>query len=332
MTGTGTAQHRKAFTLLEMLIVILIIAALSSILLGAVTKVMEKMTEVGNRTEISELDGALAAFMADYNLQNPPPSYLLLREDGKYNLANPPEAFTAQWLTRWLGRSFSTATPCDWNGNGVIDPPYVLQGQQCLVFFCGGIPQTSNGVLMMSGFNPLNAAPASTGTIQRKGPYMSFQSSRLVMLPSCPGFPVYLDDYSSVSIGRGHQTPYAYFSSEGNYGGYNQHGNGLFSTISTGGDCSVISAYVWTQGLSTTGVLQYMNPNKYQILSAGKDGVFASDLSPLAAATTYWNPYTGDMTGVPSVNPVMSARATSRPVGWDDQSNFSSTLLGVGQH
>ena len=38
---------------------------------------------------------------------------------------------------------FSTPTERFWydfNGNGVLDPPYILQGDECLVFFLGGVP------------------------------------------------------------------------------------------------------------------------------------------------------------------------------------------------
>jgi hypothetical protein len=56
---------------------------------------------------------------------------------------------------------FHFTTPCDWNGNGVIDAPYTLQGQQCLVLWTGGIPTYSE-------FSTAAASFAQSGAILRK--------------------------------------------------------------------------------------------------------------------------------------------------------------------
>src|SRR5579884_1671000 len=75
------STRRSAFTLVELLIVIAIIALLVSLSAAAVMRVMGFIPEVETRTEISQLDAALASFMADYNLDVPPPSVLVLREE-----------------------------------------------------------------------------------------------------------------------------------------------------------------------------------------------------------------------------------------------------------
>jgi hypothetical protein len=69
--------------------------------------------------------------------------------------------------------------------------------------------------------------------------------------------------------------------------------------------------YLSTSGYGATayffGSKQFYNPNTYQIISAGKDGNFGN----------------GNMIG---------GIATGYPGGADDQANFSSTLLSLGQN
>lgn len=308
-------KTRSAFTLIEILVVISMITVLAVVLVVAAIKVLGKVPEVETRVEIGQLDAAIAAFMSDYDLKDPPPSFIYLREDGLYNKNIDIELATITWFQKWLGRPFSINSPQDWNGNGVIDHPYFLQGQQCLVLWTGGIPVYTNGSISMKGFGSSKSNPADVIGIQRHGPYFNFESTRLEMQGH---FPIYKDPW----LVRGAPKPYAYFSAQGIYGGYNLH------TMSTGGDCSIIGANVYQNGPALhTNVTVYHNPTKYQILSAGKDGMFGYDLTPNPVGSVFWNPRGG------SFGPT-SARLSpsSQPYGWDDQTNLSSTLMGVGQH
>jgi prepilin-type N-terminal cleavage/methylation domain-containing protein len=302
--------QRSAFTLVELLVVIAIIAVLVSLTAAAVMRVLGKIPEVQTRTDIGMMDQAMASFMADYGLQNPPPSMLLLSEDGSQypklmsNTATAALATqTVKFLQEWFGKSFNVYGKYDWNGNSTIDQPYTLYGQQCLVFYLGGIPTyTASGTIGMTGFspnvavstaNPMGpATPAVSGT-QRKGPYFPFVTSRLV---ATAPFPTYLDAWQAKP------TPnvYAFFSSRGKMNGYNPL------------DCAKL-AFPYYEPLPS-GQPSYTNNNRYQILSAGQDGIFGGQTN----ATAYgfpWNPASG---------------ATGH--GADDQSNFSASLLGAGQH
>lgn len=272
-------EKRSAFTLVELMVVVLIIAILVSLVSAAVAKVMIKIPETQTATEISQMDQALAAFMSTYNLSTPPPSVLYLNETSPLSTQSGP------FLTRVFGKNLG---PTDWNGDGTIQPANVtwtLEGEQCLVFYLGGIPNT--GSMQCLGFSTNNMNPAAPGG-RRNGPFMTFVTPRLVT--GNGGFFMYVDPWQSkaspfyTTYGG---TPYAFFSSQGITNNYSS-------------DCPTIDA----AGPYVTGTA-YTNSNTYQIISAGRDGNFGGG---------NWNPSNG-ATGA----------------GADDQTNFSSKLLGVGQ-
>jgi hypothetical protein len=71
----------------------------------------------------------------------------------------------------------------DWNGNGVADDPYGLGGDECLVFFLGGLferdPRT--GAYHLTGFCPDKSRPTiRTQGKPRSGPFFEFDSRRLM--------------------------------------------------------------------------------------------------------------------------------------------------------
>jgi len=61
-------NQRGAFTLVEMVVVLLIIAILASLVVSVTVNVTNQMTQAQTRTEISQLEVALRAFMSDYGL------------------------------------------------------------------------------------------------------------------------------------------------------------------------------------------------------------------------------------------------------------------------
>jgi prepilin-type N-terminal cleavage/methylation domain-containing protein len=298
---------RSAFTLVELMVVVLIIAILVSMISSVVLKAMQKIPEVTTRTEISQLEVALQAFMADYNITEPPPSYLVLYE------SNPLLSPNATFLQRCFGKNLGAQGWIDWNGDGIQNGPWTLEGEQCLVFYLGGIPTAPGlGGYSPQGFSTNNMNPALpvTTSPKRKGPYYQFQVARLKPLtalnPSASPFPVYIDAWQTktgpffATLGG---TPYAYFSSNGiNNSGYAMNTNPPYH------DCVSIGAAAYY--ITGTSPLQFTYPNTYQIISAGKDGIFGT----AATGTPGWYPASGAV-----------------GAGADDQANFSGSLLGSGQ-
>jgi prepilin-type N-terminal cleavage/methylation domain-containing protein len=285
--------RRPGFTIIELLVVIAIIAVLASLISAAVFQAYNRASVVQAKTEITDLSNALASAKAAFNNVPYLPSRLVLREDNAYVAANIDEQRTSQFLQRAFGR-YVTTIPQDWNGNGKIDAgvAFTLQGPTALVFILGGIPTSAGGVLGCTGFSNLPNNPAPLGNpitpgATRKGPfYPNFQASRLMPDPIAPGFLYYTDTY-------GTGQPYLYFSSYAAGNDYN-----TTPPDSPGG---VVQPYRDVNGL-------FINGKGFQIISAGKDGLFGPG-GP-------WNSTTGYGTGQP---------------GSDDQSNFSGSVLGNAQ-
>ncbi len=123
----------------------------------------------------------------------------------------------------------------DWNGDGSPDAgATTLNGAQCLVFFLGG----PGG----QGFSTNPTNPTATGG--DRIPPFNFQPNRL----GGAGFPAYQDIYGN---------PYIYFSS------YNRP-NGYIGT-----DCPQLGG-----GPYTVSAGKYANPNSFQIISAGRNGLY----------------------------------------------------------
>lgn len=323
------SSKRSAFTLVELLVVILIIAILVSLISSAVMTAMRKIPEVQTRTEITQLETALRAFMSDYNISEPPPSKLILYENiNLYGSSSVPGAAQSyQWLQKAFSKNLGNPINpvigfpwVDWNGDnqpdgpgGNVANPWVLEGDFCLTFYLGGIPNTAamagGAPPGPQGFSTNNMNPATPGG-KRKGPYFNFVTSRLLGVGAVGGFFLYYDPWqvkASNNYGVGPR-PYVYFSCYGINNGYNIY------------DCSNTTLYTDPSGQQHfampywTGPNQFTNSNTYQIISAGRDGMFG------------YNP------AFPQPNNLWSPTAGAPGTGADDQSNFSSTLLGVGQN
>jgi prepilin-type N-terminal cleavage/methylation domain-containing protein len=243
-----SARRRPGFSMVELLVVLAILAILVSLTAAAVFKALSKGAHVEARTEIAQLETALASCRADFGV-DVLPSLLVLREDGQYQANGPLRAQypkTVALLQKLFGRNFNVSAPCDWNGNGSIDPgELVLEGQHCLVFFLGGIPTAPGGTDNCTGFNSNRATPAAPGGT-RRGPYFEFKSSRLRR--GAAGFFSYLDVWEG--------QPYAFFSAT-------KAGNDYTP------DCPSLGVRPYFD-LSR----RFLNPNGVQILTAGPDKTF----------------------------------------------------------
>jgi prepilin-type N-terminal cleavage/methylation domain-containing protein len=244
-------RRRLGFTLIELLVVIVIIAILIGLLVPAVLAAVRAARSAAVQAEINQLAQALADFKSKFG--DYPPSRIAIAENGLINLgatgivdATPSAdvqlgqlfqrtvtAFRKFWPRVLLapGGYWPAASPTwyDFNGNGVRDfnVPFILQGDQCLVFFLGGIPTTDgNGnILGMSGFgknptNPFtnNLLGTTNYNANRNPALFEFAASRLVP-DSVTGsmMPAYTDSLNTPRTG-GPLGFYAYFSTNNGQG------------------------------------------------------------------------------------------------------------------
>jgi hypothetical protein len=157
------------------------------------------------------------------------------------------------------------------------------------VFFLGGIPTAApaNGCLGFST-NPKN--PTLLGG-DRIGPFYEFKSARLYPRVTNIPFFSYKNPHDAAQ-------PYVYFSAYNRANGYPR-----YASLAPPSDCGSLGVSPYAENAAAN---RYHNPNRYQIISAGEDGLFGPG--------GQWTP----------------ATAQSIPVaGKDDISNFYESQLGV---
>ena len=279
---SASQQNRRAFTLIELMVAIVIIAILLGLLIPAIGSVRQAALRAQVRTEISNLEAAITAFKSDFGID--PPSGIILYESGG-----------ATWdqrnkgLIRQMWPQFDFGKDKDINGDGDVVDVITLNAGECLVFFLGGVFEKApdGSAFRVYGFSKNPAQPflnpghtsadtgndidgdGTNGTFQtsltatnssRRGPYFEFNNGRFV--DSDNDFsPEYLDAFPS------QQLPYLYFSS------YNGRGYRLGEV--TGSPLN----YVYYQGdpaSTPTTSSQAFKPKSYQIISPGADYQFGT--------------------------------------------------------
>ncbi len=206
LAGRAAARRhaaRSGFTLIEMMVVIVIIGILIGLLVPVIAGAFRRGKEAAEIAEIQNLVGALQRFKDRYGAY--PPSQIILREDGAYTFGAAPfvgpgnqstavfdETLSIQYINRFwpqmrIHTDGTAVTPAeigdingdgtidvndfyDWNGDGVKNGPWYLQGDECLVFFLGGIPTgqytDSGGTVQRPGsvgFDPKKYPPGALG-------------------------------------------------------------------------------------------------------------------------------------------------------------------------
>jgi prepilin-type N-terminal cleavage/methylation domain-containing protein len=355
--------RRTGFTLIELMVVVVIIALIAGLLTAATIKALAKGKQVRCKTEISELSVAVQNFYAKFGFY--PPSQIKLCEKLSYYGATTFDTESINTIRRMFPRidmtiwgSASPTVGIDWNGNNVIDPATaasgpvgvtILEGDQCLVFFLGGIPANTGGPPGCTGFSTNAGNPAAH--VSTGGPTMpllfEFPSSRLILRSTASGnfFYSFLDPYGSSNGSGGLLSglPYAYFSAYNNRNGYNRYFSPpafAASDCFTLGTIAPNGVMVWpyAEALPALGntipAPRYINPETFQIISAGPDGAIAGGgFGSGTVLSGQVNP-PGD-TRLTGPGPIWT-QATAGTVyatgnaGADDQSNFSDTYLGSG--
>ena len=216
-------SSRTAFSLIELLIVIVIIAILMGLLLPMIGSIRRRARLTQVKAEITRFNSAIAAFKGRFNVE--PPSAIVIPNPASSGVDWDPVS-RRRIRAIWPQFNFPTA--------GGIDPSYfggrdyiVLTGAECLVFFLGGLPVNSAADLTvdppaptlgamdqvtLTGFSKNPRAPFALAGSNRDTSPFEFEAVRFVDVDG-DLFPEYVDTLP------GQTTPYFYISSynRGNY-------------------------------------------------------------------------------------------------------------------
>lgn len=259
-------SRRAGMTLIELLVVIAIIAILASLLTVGVIALRGGGTAASNRWDLQKLEVALDKFKAEKGFF--PPSKIILYAASDSYYSTPPTSTTLgvfkdvfnqlslQYVEAlWPGLRDATTgkfTNVAWAGPTTMPSTgVILEGDQCLVFFLGGIPN-GPGNIGLQGFSNNPADPSTAGGERKR--YFEFDNNRLVYRNGNP-FPSYNDAFG---VAHNRLQPFMYFSSGRRANGYDA------SHAALG-----VSPYY--QQLAP---LKYHNANSFQLISAGANGVF----------------------------------------------------------
>jgi len=302
---------RQGFTLVELLTVIFIIGVLVSLLLVAIIGVGGKGVDAKCVNDIRQMATALDNFKGKYG-SYPPSRITLSGNEGSMD-ARSIAFIRSIWPRIDYQNSFINWAGVQGGGAAARSLVFTLEGDQCLVFFLSGIPnQDAPGAWGFSS-NPSNPTDISTGT---KESFYQFETGRLFARPTSKMYQAYGEKIKFYSYQDPYSTgqPYVYFGAGRN--GYNDDvppGDNpiLMPTVKglSGPYCE--GAMDAAGKLAALQPLKYINPTRFQIISAGKDGLFGpgGPWAP-AIANTYSKWY---------------------PAGADDVSNFYDAKLGVPQ-
>ena len=196
-------SRNSAFTLVELMIVIAIIGILASLATVGVMKALEKGKMVAARTEISQLEAAIAAAKQNLGGVDYLPSAIMLYNTPAGFNTNPLGVSTANFLTKAFGRAWQSSTSCPWMGASYTGSyPVPMNGMEALVYWLGGVRDSSG---TFRGFSSNPAAPWGIGnaSYKLKGPFYEFDSVR-VLNNTSTNRPTFVNSWGGA---------YAYFSS-----------------------------------------------------------------------------------------------------------------------
>ena len=245
-------RPRRAFTLVELLIVIAIIALLVAMLIPVVGSVRGRAKIALATSEMSQVGAAIQAFKTKMNAQyipaTQPGSAAPFRLRKQYT-GSEPELIYLKSVWPNLPYLVGPITPGDprFHPNGTGLPDLDLDPNQCLVFFLTGGVVTNHQGFSTSKIEPFVIVP-NANTI---GPFLEYNPSKF----DPQGH--YLDPWG---------TPYAYFTSIPGQKAASYLGT--FSWADEDGMVRTVSAY------QQPGGGRMMQEKSFQIISAGSNRAF----------------------------------------------------------
>jgi prepilin-type N-terminal cleavage/methylation domain-containing protein len=373
---------RPGFTLVELLVVIAIIAVLISLTAAAVFRVREQGNVVKNRHNITQMQTSIQAFTSKTGVDYIPSRIILYNDLSSYLLptATPFEKSSLTYLLAvWprLGKQagapnraftadlFPASDPryslgwCPDDPGASLKSAYELEGDQCIVFFLGGIQSGRS----CQGFGVDKTNPTCINNVKRDPSFMDFPIESL----EYKGSPSTTRAATFLSFIDPYGMPYAYFSSRSFGRRYTskdpQYQAGLDAAYASGPgyarlDCNGLlnndntpanlAPYFEPYPAGASQVKFYAR-DSYQIISAGPDKKFGSCIdqacNPNATIpqVVYYDarsgfPFNGPLVGSFDIGggnvvayPGGPMNVPNPPSGADDLTNFRQVQLGIGE-
>lgn len=247
-------SNRRAFTLVELLVVIVIIGILIALLVPTIGSALSGAKVARMGLEVSNLAKAVEAYRMEMGAYPP-------------DFANPTPELDAQQISTHMARKFRYRSPMDQSQlpmNG-LDPA------EALVFWLNGFSKDQKLPLVRR--ESLDPAAAIQVPLKGDKPFFEFEQSRLKDLDG-DGYPEYYPTDSEL--------PYVYIRND-SYGTQNSNGVFIPNEIPIlNGNTASVRAYA--AELLGTAVKRFADAEKYQIICAGVDGEFgAGSVSGVAA-------------------------------------------------
>jgi len=293
---TRHAAPRRGFTMVELLVVIGVIAIMTGILVVAVPRVIITARNAGTATEIGQISNAIGTYKSKMNVQYIPSCGS--GPGGTFQLkatytGSEPEAIYLKQVFPQLNLSATGLK----NVN--------LDCNQTLVFFLtGGIDMN------FQGFSTNRAAPftppAANSTESRIGPFLDFPVNRYSLtVGTGTGQASLLDRFGS---------PFAYFA-------FNPVVRTWRSPVLSGTTYSYTGEQSFTFNSTPVGPYydgtpadrKYLNPQGFQIISAGDNGTDSGSPHGFGPGGNGWTPGSGSY--------------AEDSDGGDDLSNFNGGKL-----
>jgi len=253
---------RRGFTLIEMLTVITILSILMAFLLPAVMRASSNAKLVQVKTELGSFAAAIATFKQEFGIE--PPSRIRLHINAAGWNSTDTDTVNSRALIGRMWPQFDFTG----SGGGAWSSAVTLTGAECLVFFLGGVTDSSGELI---GFSRNPAAPFSNSTGNRLNPFYQFKIDRMIDENS-NGFREYRDP-----LGATYVTPYIYFSSYDGSGYPTEMNSGVWRNVDNANitPLPMSRAYYSTvtgDAAANAATSRPYNPTGYQIICAGFDG------------------------------------------------------------
>lgn len=308
-------KPRGGFTLVELMVVVVIIVILIGLVLPAITGVRTRAREAQVTNDISQLEKAITAFKVDYGI-DPPSQITLFAAQADWDNPMLANSIRSKGLIKQIWPRFnfancggaSTGTtfavpgvPTQLNLGSGMPTQINLNGAECLVFFLGGMVDTTSGAFV--GFakddtQPFAPRSGAAGITNRVGPFFEFAGALKIPVSTTAGdsnwsgrmtdkdndwLPEYKDPLPQQTM------PYVYFSAA----------SGSYRTAPTTAGMAISMSNPWVNtdnrdaAMSSYTLMNYAyyvsfnptvspvmsaphRPKGYQIISPGSDATYGT--------------------------------------------------------